>query len=414
MRIVRWLARLANRIAYTCYVAAVCLRQQPSVLAERRPRFLADETIEPAHGDVYALAVKYPLFGLDDGFLDLLDALKRQNVNTVVVFNGRPTDHQLAAVRPRTHRILIRPNRGRDFGAYRAGTLRLLGEGLEPSRLLYFNDSIIYLPGAPLDQMVGALRTSSYDMVGTFENHERNHHIGSFAFSISGRVFADARVKAFWRRYKTYDLRPHAINKGEIRLSALLKQRGYPIDVIYSSDRMALRLGEYSFSDLVSLLRYIPSVSRAPRPAAFLQPSLETAAVLRSSRSLQVSTGVGRTVSAISEFRGGQAQPGGRNDWNWRRDELMARDALIDQLLQTFMSSSQVHFGFGLFHRVLQCPLVKKDLLSRGVLLDYELVRALEDLPPPALHRIVRQVMNRGRPVNLAGLRRFKLANGLI
>lgn len=365
VRIARLIVLVANRLAFTVYVWVAKLWQWPGVLADESPRFVEDAIVTPARGDSYAIVVKYAKYGLDDGVAELIAALARQGVNVILVCNGQPRPDHLERLRAGTHRVLVRRNIGRDFGAYRAATLLLEREGLVPNRLLYFNDSVIYLDGPELDRLVAALLATSAGMLGAFENHETRHHLGSFAFSHSAEVVADPAVRRFWRRYRAYSLRPHAIVKGEIRLTTLVKSRGHRLDVVYSAQRLAGALQQLPASELAGLWRYLPSRSRGREPMA-------------------------------------------------GPDTPSLRENLVDQLMASFMNSSQAHYGFGLFYRVLKAPIVKKDLLGRGVYLEHECLRILDDLPPATAQVVVRLLANRGRPVQLRGLQRFRYRNGLI
>lgn len=365
VRIARLIVLVANRIALTVYVWAVKLCEWPAVFADERPRFVVDEIIAPARGDNYAIVVKYARFGLDDGVAELVAALARQGVNVILVCNGQPRPEHLDRLRADAHRVLVRRNIGRDFGAYRAATLLLEHEGLVPNRLLYFNDSVVYLDGPELDRLIAALLATPAGMLGAFENHETRHHLGSFAFAHSAEVVADPAVRRFWRRYRAYSLRPHAILRGEIRLTTLVKSRGHRLDVVYSAQRLASALQQLPASELVGLWRYLPSRTRGREPMA-------------------------------------------------GPDTPSLRDALVDQLMASFMNNSQAHYGFGLFYRVLQAPIVKKDLLGRGVYLEHQCLRILDDLPPATAQAVVRLLANRGRPVQLRGLHRFRYRNGLI
>lgn len=391
--LLRFLARQADRAAYHAYRAAMKAAQQPQVLGERAPRILSDETVAPASGRAYAILVKFARFGIGEDFIDLLGALRRCGVNAVVVCNGQPDEAGMARLRQAAHRILVRPNIGRDMGAYRAASMHLAG--LDASRVLYLNDSVFYLRGAELDDMIAGLASSAYDVTGTFENHEYFHHVGSFAFSVSGRVFADPRVAAFWRRYRPYDLRPHAIIRGEIGFARCIKKAGYKVDVLYSADRLAARLDTLPIVELAGLLRYVPMTARGDAPAALLREPDATARAFR-------------RIRPAAEGRSGAAGQ------VHRLADRMERDALVNEIMRCFVDTSQVHFGFGIFHRVLGVPLVKKDLLARGVFREHDVSRILDGLPEARRAEILRELITRGRPVKMGWFRRFQAAHGLI
>lgn len=407
----------ANRLAYYAYRGGVQVGQLPQVWREREPRFASDETVAPAVGDRFAIVVKFALIGVTEDFLDLLAALRRHRVNAIVVCNGPLVPAEMEALRRAAHRILVRRNIGRDFGAYRAATLRLHAEGLRPARMLYLNDSVIYLRGEGLDALVRALADDASDVTGAFENHEFIHHFGTYAFGVSAAAFGDPEVLRFWRQYRPYDLRPHAIRRGEVALAECLKEQGYRLDVVYSADRLALRLDAMTLPELVALLRYVPyGALRSYELRELLAGARQTGRMLRSRGPAPPSARASRTPS-LSEYRA--AAMAARQDSEQAQHgvalaERIERDVLVNHIMGTIIHGSQAHFGFGLFHRVMGSPLVKRDLLLRGVLMEHDCVRILDHLPAERRDPILRELLNRGRAVNVRGLRRFKLRNGLI
>ena len=422
------IGQIANWAAAGAYVLAAKIIQLPGILAEREPRFVSDETVTPAIGNCYAIVVKYHLIGITSDFLDLLATLRRQHVNAIVVCNGDLRPDELVTLRAFAHRILVRNNIGRDFGAYRAATLHLASEELRPERMIYLNDSVIYIAGPGLDSMIKALLQSDYDAVGTYENHEFAHHMGSYAFSVAGKVFADAQIRRFWRGYRPYDIRPHAIRKGELGFSQCLERCGYRVDVIYSADKLALRLDKMSISELVATLRYVPyGALRGYDLGPLLKGAQRTGQMLagnpkskrrgeKRGKDSAILEQESRTPT-ISEFGRFSAETKARlaeAEKNASVAIQIKQETLVNHMIGTIINGSQIHFGFGLFHRVMDSPLVKRDLLIRGILLEHDCARILEHLTPPRREPIMRELLNRGRAVNVRGMRRFKLRNGLI
>lgn len=407
--------RAANWIAAKAYSIGVRIHQTPAVMSELAPRFVSDELVTPAIGDRFAIVVKYALFGVTDDFLHLLATLRRHDVNPIVVCNGNMSDEQLGKLRASAHRILVRHNRGRDFGAYRAATLFLQAQNVRPRRLVYLNDSVMFVDGPGLDAMIGALMESSYDVVGAFENHEFVHHVGSYAFSVTGEVFADPRVQRFWKHYKPYDLRPHAIKRGEIGLSECLAECGYRTDVVYSAEKLALRLDGMSLSELIEKLRYAPyGALRDYNLKALLSGATETGSLLQDTPDSKSSKPVTPTITEYARFA---ARASNLIDESKRRyaiaDQLI-RETLVNHIMGCIINGSQVHYGFGLFHRVMGSPLIKRDLLIRGVMLEYDCARILDYMPASQRDPIMRELINRGRLVNVRGMRAFKVRNGFI
>ena len=406
--------RIFYKSLYYPYFYGIKAAQLPRVLGESDPKIINDEVVRPESGSKYAIVVFYPGFGLDESLVGLLRALRSADVNTIVVCNGEPEATDRERLRADAQRILVRPNIGRDFGAYRAASLHLGRLGVPATRVLYFNDSVIYLAGEPLDTMVRQLAESDFPVVGTFENHEFDHHLGSYAFAMSGDVFRDPRIQQFWRSYRPYDIRPHAIQKGEIGLSKTLKKVGRSIDVIYSIDRLAERLTALEPAEIVDLARYMPQRWRAVLIDRTQKGALGPADSLIEEFGTARPAGPRSKPPGLSSIGRGGAVP--RNaDWPGARSpalakavEGLAKQALIDLMISDISNRSQAHAGFGLYHVVMGSPMVKKDLIQREVYLEQDCSLILADVPEPRRTAIMRQLINRGRPLNWRGLKRFR------
>lgn len=417
-RLFRRLKPIVDRILYYFYFVFLKATQLPDVLRDRSPEFISDEIFAPAAGKTYAIVVKYAGFSLGDDFLELLKALRRSDINIIVVVNGKLTEAARDTLRPFAHRIFVRNNIGQDFGAYRAVTVQLLKEGLNPDRIIYCNDSIAYIKGTELDQLIQKLINSKYDVVGSFENHEYDHHIGSYLFSISGHAFQNPRVQNFWNDYRPYNIRPYVIKHGEIALSRLLKHCGYRFDVVYSAERLGEHLYTLDLAHLVELIRYT-------RPAFRLQPLTELMSRTLAARDLSRALASSKaetiqqphgtpTIGTYALYRKAIREAGDPNAKTDAVAERLARDALVDRLMIDVTHTSQIHAGFGLFHRVLGAPLIKKDLLARAIYMEHDCALILDRLPAETRAALMRELVTRGRPLNVRGFRAFLLRHGLI
>lgn len=422
---------ILNICAVKAYTSGAKILETPQIILERKPRLISDQIVSPAVGNKYAIVVKYSAFGVTPDFLDLLEALRNCDVNPIIVCNGRLTDADRAALDGKVHCILVRKNQGRDFGAYRAATLYLHAKGYAPERLLYLNDSVIYLRGTHLDAMVRALVDSVYDVVGTFENHQFVHHFGTYAFSISRTVFNDSRILKFWRTYRPYNLRPHTIRRGEAGLAEHLKKYNYRIDVIYSVDKLALLLDAMTLHELVAHLKYVPfGTLRNFDLKALLAATSSTGRLLSNKHDgggkkvrlkLVLDAAPRPQFSMISSEPAPVGPPNAKQKMgdnisaiHDRTIDEIKRLALVNIIMDAIINGSQIHLGFGLFFRLMSSPLVKRDLLMRDIFLEHDCIRIMQDLPEPTRGMIMREIINRGRNVNRSLWWRFKLNNGLI
>jgi len=418
--VVRILRQVFDQAVIHAYCLFTRIRQLPNIVRERTPRFLGDEVLRPAEGARYAIVVKYAGFGVAQDFLDLLDALRRAGVNAIVVCNGELRPEERSQIAALAHRIMTRENIGRDIGAYRAATLHLHRSGLRPDRMLYFNDSVIYLAGTGLETLVARLaEESDYDITGSFENHEMVHHIGTYAFGISGTVFNDPAVLRFWERYRPFDLRPHAVHKGELEFSAVTQKRGYRKDVVYSADRLALKLDAMDLPTLVSTLRYLPfGPFRSYNIKALLDGPAQTARLLSSvgeqeRRAAASPAALASGTPTLSAYRAARASAAQEAAPAAEGGRFM-RETLVNHMMGMIVDGSQVHRGAAIFHRVMDSPLIKKDLLMRGLFVEHDCARFLDHLPAATRAHIMRELINRGRLVYLRGWRAFQIRHGLI
>lgn len=416
--ILRRLKALGARLLYHLFYTALRIRQLPAVVRERSPRFRSDQVLVPQTDADCAIVVKYARFDLGEDFIDLLSTLRKNTVNVVVVCNGEPGETARSLIERHACRILVRDNIGRDFGAYRAATLHLHAEGLRPKRVLYFNDSVFYLKGPSLDSLIARLRSRTCDVVGTFENHQYIHHIGTFVFSISGDVFCHPHYQRFWRQYRPFSIRPYAIQHGELKLTQWLKQLGCAIDIVYSAEQLSDRLYAFDLVGLLGVIRYMRPAFRFQSLTQITERSLEARRLGR--QITPQGRAGGAPVSITPKLSNYAAHHAASRDLakvapvTTEPAETLARDALVDRLMLDITQGSQIHFGFGLFHRLFDCPIIKKDLLARDVYFEHDANLVLDRLPKEARAAIMRELVNRGRPIQVQGFRKFLLTHGFI
>lgn len=135
---------------------------------------------------------------------------------------------------------LTRSNFGRDFGSYKYALLYLLRN---PDLMAHFkkfillNDSIIF-PIQEKDTELEKILTYDEDVVGLAENYEFNWHIGSYFILFKKELLLNKEFQAFWKNYKPYSSRFHAIRKGELALGKKIKSLVNSYTIIYNSENL--------------------------------------------------------------------------------------------------------------------------------------------------------------------------------
>ena len=202
--------------------------------------------------------------------------MREQEVNTIAVVNHELSTEQLGILQSLCVEVLVRGNKGSDFGAYKDAVLRLTGENKGVSRLLLLNDSVYVFPQG-LNKLVAELLSDDCPVVAAYECWERLYHFQSFCISLSGSVLYDPRIEEFWEQYRPISIRRWRIDHGEVGLSAALRQVSPRFKVVYGINELldVLTAGD----DWATILRYrefVPRPMRHQFPQDDILPSAAT------------------------------------------------------------------------------------------------------------------------------------------
>jgi hypothetical protein len=213
-------------------------------------KFEEVKTIANLHHNQLAIVVLFPRASLLKSAIRLIDALLDSKYSVLIVMNeSKHVDEWKLALTPMPVEILVRPNIGRDFAAFRAGYLYAEKRGYvkEIQKLAFANDSVFYGPGSPF--FVKNMLEIDGPWNSMFVNYQFHTHAQSFFQFFSKEVFADNSFSEFWKKYYPSELRHHAINNGEVALSSLCIKNGYA-PVSFVTPNMILNSKDfYDFTD---------------------------------------------------------------------------------------------------------------------------------------------------------------------
>jgi hypothetical protein len=174
-------------------------------------------------GEKVVLLAMYEKGFLRNDVKNLLTVLKAQGVYTICVNTLKLKD-------PMSYETLIdcyieRFNFGRDFGSYKNGFRHFYRRRMQENcpRLLLINDSVFY-SRKNLPNFISDLLDSDIEVLGATENHEIEHHLGSFCIAIAGTILRKEKFQKFWKRYRQTDVRPAVIKRGEMGLSKVMRR----------------------------------------------------------------------------------------------------------------------------------------------------------------------------------------------
>lgn len=334
-----------------------------------------------------------------------LEALRALDVSLVIVSNGPIPAEDLPLLEGLAHTIIIRRNIGRDFGGYRAGVLHVL-DTCAPDRLLVINDSVFFAEKG-LAAFFTAL-CSGGDYVGAAENHEFGYHVGSYALGFGPRVFRHPEFRAFWQNFKLSELRPKVIKTGEIGLNRLVIGRiGAKPEVVFSPRRLGLALNRLSLVELID--------TAARMPGSF--PERDALKTLRSTAEswFESAEDDGETVNGTRPVDAAAALAGASSDAVLGLVAKGYRGKLERGLMDFVFRGSQIHWGALPFVQHLDCPLIKADLVLRGIYGVGELSGFSDLMPEAEYEEFFAMCTRRGVPEQHWGLaHRMMLAVGYI
>jgi Rhamnan synthesis protein F len=170
-----------------------------------------------------AIVALYPRKAILKSVLRLIDVLILENVHVICVVNASVVSPEwINALLERKLTIISRPNRGRDFGAYKTGYLYANKSGFlsNAQRLIFANDSVFYGPKS--QEFVAQLLQERAPWQAMFVNYQYHTHGQSFFQVFDAHTFKTRSFRNFWKNYYPSELRHLAINKGEVGISTAL------------------------------------------------------------------------------------------------------------------------------------------------------------------------------------------------
>jgi hypothetical protein len=308
--------------------------------------------------------------------INMLEGLKRHQVNVIVVANHKLTSEQLDTLRMLSTKVLVRGNKGLDFGAYKDAVLRLTHGKDSVSRLLILNDSV-YVVSNGLDNLLSELLSERYPVVTAYENWELHYHFQSFCIAVSGATLYDPKVKQFWENYRPISIRRWCIDHGEVKLSAALRKAASNFRVVFGINDLldALTID----ADWGTILQYREFV---PRPIREDFPEDDVLSMLEESNP---------------------------------EERIVILRRLKERLSDLLMLRAQAHTGAFFFPKFLSSPFLKRDIVYRELFTLYEVERMLLELGwSEEAQPIADEIRRRGTAAHLKGFARRRYELGLI
>ena len=368
---------------------------------KRQGDVVSIEQISKDDGGAFCVFHLYQPRGLSANVVRAIAMLAELKVKVVAVSNVPLLLGDLETLRPHIHTYIQRRNFGRDFGGYRRGVLHVLGRH-SPNRLLLLNDSVFYAERG-LRTFFTALRDAG-PFVGASENHEIRHHIGSYAVSFGQQVISDPRFRLYWEDYRSTEIRPRVIRKGEAALSKLiLDTMKIRPRVIYSLQRLDAALHRAGWRELAVSAAKMPRDYEGKNPLRHvlfeaLKPMRDSVPISKAALLDRASLALPLPADELAEDVGEQN-----------------RRELLRDLLGYVYRGSQIHWGSLLLTQYLEMPIIKLDLVLRSIYKIGELGNFAPFLSEDEFSEFHALVTSRGEPLTHGSLKlKLMMMTGLV
>lgn len=167
----------------------------------------------------------------------MLTELRSRGFCILLVSNAQLTPDFESWLLNRVDGLIVRDNVGRDIAAYRDGVLHLIRTNYLSNidQLLFINDTILF-PVVDPNYFWRRFLAIDSDVVGVFESFKPRHHVQSFFFIVKKNVLQKEYFQDFWKKYRSWNSRKHAVQSGEIGFSQHLKSNGASISAVVNAE----------------------------------------------------------------------------------------------------------------------------------------------------------------------------------
>ena len=206
---------------------------------KRKESTILEGNVARSSGSTLCIFAHYDRDGIiDDYVIHYLEALAKLGCETVFVSTAPGLDaDRIQRIRPLTSRIILRQNRGYDFGSWRDG-LATCGDLTRYDRLVIANDSV-YGPIRDLGEVLQTMRERGALAWGITDSWRYVRHLQSYFLVFERPVLESEAFQGFWRNLPDYRFKHSVIIEGEVGLPKVLVHAGFELAAVCEYEEMA-------------------------------------------------------------------------------------------------------------------------------------------------------------------------------
>lgn len=155
---------------------------------------------------------------------------------TFVTNSGKLDEYSISRLKPICHEIIVRENKGYDFGAWKTGISRI--RDLRSANSIILTNDSIYGPFFPIRDTLRRMSEKRVDFWGITESREYIGHLQSYFLFFEKSVITSKAFKKFWEGYPYYQNKLCVIWNGEIKLSRSLQRAGFVMKALCPSGEL--------------------------------------------------------------------------------------------------------------------------------------------------------------------------------
>jgi hypothetical protein len=184
--------------------------------------------------------------------LDYIGQFARSGRSVVFVTNAaRLTPDATAALQKRCAAIIIRCNRGYDFGAWCDAVEHLALPRAETQEIIFANDSV-FGPLVPMGDMLARLDYAKADIWGLTESWQYRYHLQSFFIAFGPAALRAPAFAKFWRDIKPVPAKAYVIRNYEIGITQKMVKAGLRCAAIWTYQSLLEAVDYQSLEDLIA------------------------------------------------------------------------------------------------------------------------------------------------------------------